>query len=79
MTKVRALLVGLERLPLAPARRLSVALVDVLFAAAVLSGAVIVGHDLREWRAWYGDPATAHPWAPTPAPSATVGPDARRP
>lgn len=46
---------------------------QVALAGLVLSGAVVLGHELREWREWYADPATAHPWAPTPAPSPTPG------
>ncbi|MDO8506013.1 MAG: hypothetical protein Q7S41_00225 [Candidatus Limnocylindria bacterium] len=66
-------------LPLGVARRLAIAFVEIVLAVVVLTGSVVVGHDLREWRTWYGDPGTAHAWAPTPAPTATAAPEARRP
>jgi hypothetical protein len=50
--------------------RLTTAFVEILAAVAILSSSVIVGHELQAWRDWYGAPGTAHPWAPTPAPSA---------
>ena len=40
--------------------RLVTAFVEVTLAAAVISGAIVVGHDLREWRDWY--PNAYHPW-----------------
>jgi hypothetical protein len=40
--------------------RLVVALVELTLAAAVIVGAIAVGHDLREWRDWY--PTAYHPW-----------------
>ena len=56
-------------LPARPLARLAVAFVELSIAAVVLSGSVILGHELREWREWYGDAGTVHPWAPTPKPS----------
>ncbi len=53
-------------------RRLAAAFVEISAAVVILSGSVVVGHFLGEWRAWYTDPATAHPWAPSAKPSATV-------
>lgn len=50
--------------------RLATALVEIVVAAAILSSSVVIGHELQAWRDWYGAPGTAHPWAPTPAPSA---------
>jgi len=42
------------------AGRLVIAFVELTLAAAVLIGAIVVGHDLREWRDWY--PTAYHPW-----------------
>ena len=42
------------------AGRLVIAFVELTLAAAVIVGAVVVGHDLREWRDWY--PTAYHPW-----------------
>ena len=42
------------------AGRLVTAFVELTLAAAVLVGAIVVGHDLREWRDWY--PTAYHPW-----------------
>jgi len=53
-------------LPLPFFGRLGLALLEIVIAGSILSGSVVVGHWLGEWRAWYGDPATEHPWAPTP-------------
>ena len=39
--------------------RLVVAFVELTLAAAVIVGAIVVGHDLREWRDWY--PNAYHP------------------
>ncbi|HEY6959684.1 MAG TPA: hypothetical protein VI814_12745 [Candidatus Limnocylindria bacterium] len=64
----------LARRPLAFLGRCSVAFVEVALAVAVLCGAVVVGHDLRQFREWYGDPGTTHLWAPTPAPSPLAEP-----
>jgi hypothetical protein len=41
------------------ARRV-IAFVELTLAAAVIAGAIVVGHDLREWRDWY--PNAYHPW-----------------
>ena len=49
--------------------RLAIAFVELVLAAIVLSGSVVLGHELKSWREWYYDPATEHPWAPTPRPS----------
>jgi hypothetical protein len=40
--------------------RLITAFVELALAAAVIAGAIVVGHDLREWRDWY--PTAYHPW-----------------
>jgi hypothetical protein len=40
--------------------RLVTAFVELTLAAAVVVGAIVVGHDLREWRDWY--PTAYHPW-----------------
>lgn len=56
-------------LPFAFVARCAVALAEIAIAAVILSGSVVIGHELHEWRSWYGDPATTHPWAPTPQPS----------
>ena len=52
--------------------RLSLALAEIVLAAATLAGSVIVGHELKEWRDWFWDPSTARIWAPTPKPSPSV-------
>lgn len=51
---------------------LATAFVEVALAAAVIVGAIVVGHDLRAWREWY--PTSYHPWidAPRPAPGVDV-------
>ena len=46
------------------AGRLVIAFVELALAAAVIAGAIVVGHDLREWRDWY--PTAYHPWTDTP-------------
>ena len=33
--------------------RLVVLLIELCVAAAVITGAIFVGHELREWREWY--------------------------
>jgi hypothetical protein len=43
--------------------RLVIAFVELTLAAAVIVGAIVVGHDLREWRDWY--PNAYHPWTDT--------------
>ena len=45
------------------AGRLVIAFVELALAAAVVAGAIVVGHDLREWRDWY--PTAYHPWTDT--------------
>lgn len=40
--------------------RLVTAFVELVLAAAVVVGAIVVGHELREWRDWY--PNAYHPW-----------------
>jgi hypothetical protein len=50
--------------------RLAMALTELTVAAAILVGAIVVGHDLREWRTWYhGRPDYYEP--PPAAPAAT--------
>jgi hypothetical protein len=45
-------------------------LTELAVAAAILIGALVVGHDLREWRTWYhGRPDYYEP--PPAAPAAT--------
>ena len=45
-------------------------LTELAVAAAILIGAIVVGHDLREWRTWYhGRPDYYEP--PPAAPAAT--------
>jgi hypothetical protein len=45
-------------------------LTEITVAAAIIVGAVVVGHDLREWRTWYhGRPDYYEP--PPAAPAAT--------
>ena len=52
------------------ASRLVMVLTELAVAAAILVGAVVVGHDLREWRTWYhGRPDYFE--RPTPAPVVT--------
>ena len=65
-------------LPLPFFGRLALALLEIVIASLILSGSVVVGHWLGEWRAWYGDPATEHPWAPTPRQTAMPEVDASR-
>ena len=40
--------------------RLAIALVEFTLAAALIVGAIVAGHNLREWRDWY--PTSYHPW-----------------
>jgi hypothetical protein len=50
--------------------RLVTVLTELAVAAAILIGAIVVGHDLREWRTWYhGRPDYYVP--PAAAPAAT--------
>jgi hypothetical protein len=52
------------------AGRLVMVLTEFTVAAAIIVGAVVVGHDLREWRTWYhGRPDYYEP--PPAAPAAT--------
>ena len=55
---MRASVVVLEATPFIS--RLVTAFVELTLAAAVIAGAIVVGHDLREWRDWY--PTAYHPW-----------------
>jgi hypothetical protein len=57
--------------------RLGIAFVELVVAASVVAGSIVVGHELKEWREWYGDPATHRPWAPTPRPVPTAQAEAR--
>lgn len=50
--------------------RCAIALVEITLAAAVIVGAIVVGHELREWREWY--PQANHPWLETPVPATEV-------
>jgi len=50
--------------------RVATLVVELSLAAAVIFGAIFVGHELREWRDWYWA-AYLHP-AGTPAPAAEV-------
>jgi hypothetical protein len=52
------------------AGRLAIAFAELTLAAVVIVGAIVVGHDLREWRDWY--PNSYHPWlGEQPAPEVT--------
>jgi hypothetical protein len=57
------------------AGRLATAFIEVVLAAAVIVGAIVVGHDLREWRDWYKD--AYHPWLAGPRPASEVTVPAR--
>jgi capsid protein len=50
--------------------RLVTAFVELALAAAVIAGAIVVGHDLREWRDWY--PSAYHPWTDGQRPTTEV-------
>ena len=50
--------------------RLVTAFVELTLAAAVIVGAIVVGHDLREWRDWY--PNAYHPWLDGQRPTTEV-------
>jgi hypothetical protein len=52
------------------ASRLVMFAMEVTVAAAVITGAVFVGHELREWREWYYALPPAFE-KPTPAPAVT--------
>jgi hypothetical protein len=56
---MRALVIAERSMPFAG--RVATAFVEVVLAAAVIVGAIVVGHDLRAWRDWY--PSAYHPWA----------------
>ena len=58
-------------LPFAFFGRLAVAFAEIVVACVLVSGSVVLGHDLSDWRAWYWDADTTHPWAPTPKATAT--------
>jgi hypothetical protein len=59
-------------LPLAFMGRLGIAFVEIVLATLVISTSVVVGHDLKAWRAWYWDPSTIHPWLPTSTPTNVI-------
>ena len=65
-------------LPLPFFGRLTLAFLEIVIAGLILSGSVVVGHWLAEWHAWYGDPATEHPWAPSPKPTPVIEVDGSR-
>jgi hypothetical protein len=50
--------------------RLITAFVELTLAAAVVVGAIVVGHELREWRDWY--PNAYHPWLDDQRPTTEV-------
>ena len=50
--------------------RLVIAFVELALATAVIVAAIVVGHELREWREYY--PTAYHPWLQTPAPTTEV-------
>ena len=50
--------------------RLVIAFVELTLAAAVIVGAIVVGHELREWRDWY--PNAYHPWLDGQRPTTEV-------
>lgn len=50
--------------------RLVTAFVELTLAAAVIVGAIVVGHELREWRDWY--PNAYHPWLDGQRPTTEV-------
>ncbi len=66
---MRVVVVVKEAAPFAG--RFATAFIELTFAAAVIVGAIFVGHDLRDWRDWY--PTAYHPWLQPaqPAPEAT--------
>jgi hypothetical protein len=59
----------LRLLPWAFFGRLAIAFTEITLSVFVVSSSVVVGHQLKVWREWFYDPATTHPWAPTPKPS----------
>lgn len=66
------MVVAVRQVALPFAGRLTVAFVEIVLAASMLVGSVILGHELKEWRDWFWDPGTTHIWAPTPKPSPAV-------
>ena len=66
--------VSLARPPFFFLCRCALAFVEIAVALAILCTAVVAGHDLKEFRAWYADPGTIHYWAPTPSPSQVAEP-----
>jgi hypothetical protein len=50
--------------------RLVTAFVELTLAAAVIVGAIVVGHELRGWRDWY--PNAYHPWLDGQRPTTEV-------
>ena len=65
-----AYLIALVRaVPWAFFGRLSMAFVEIALAVVILSTSVVLGRELRDWRTWYSDANTAHPWAPTHVPA----------
>src|SRR5436853_521302 len=51
-------------LPLALLARVAMTLTQIVVAVIVVTGSVVLGHDLRDWRAWYAEPGTTPPFAP---------------
>jgi len=65
--------VGLVRLlPWPFLGRLGIAFTEITLSVVVLSGSIVVGHELKAWREWFWDAETAHPWAPSARPSPTA-------
>jgi hypothetical protein len=54
-------------LPWAFFGRLATAFLEIVLAVLVLSSSLVLGHELRDWRTWYG--AAEHPWSPTRPPA----------
>jgi hypothetical protein len=50
--------------------RLVTAFVELTLATVVIVGAIVVGHELREWRDWY--PNAYHPWLEGQRPTTEV-------
>jgi len=70
-----AYLIALVRaLPWAVFGRLTTAFVEIALTVVILSTSIVLGHELRDWRTFYGD--APHPWAPTRPPmvSPVAGP-----
>ena len=65
---VASLIALIRVFPWAFLGRLSMALVEIALAVVILSTSIVLGHEMRDWRTWYSDGNTAHPWAPTRAP-----------